>query len=535
MSASPMDVAHLEVALAGHDFPTALELIRHCESETPDLTALIDRWIVRGDCPCLTDFSQVLGEQEILTAERVRLNGVWGALASGDLHYALSLLPEQVSELGEKEWGYAAEAALLYALLHYGCGDLARARTFAGLAQSGLTGQRRHSLLLIALLVQSRVALHESNSDLAESCSQLASSLPWQSPGARSWQKAIESIAHLASGRYDDALKCADSAILQACTDAVGLHLFPHCALVVKASINRDRCNQSETKHTLAQATIRLRQTSQLPLQTEITALTAHVQMDGGSTEAEGIALLLALGTHPLAVPELQDLIDAREVDLRVRINDLTRARVLIDRMESKQIRTFLQAGVDAESHPSRTLVQAAGGGFRWHRQQVEAEMIRARSRVREQHSSSVHLWRALELASQSGTVRPLLDNPMSARLFSTPNLRELLDSLEGDDDTSVGHHLERVLQEHQKHALSGPESHALTARELEVLRAVADGADFSAVAKLLVLSRWTVKGHFYRACKKLGISGRDAAIAKVHQIDQPRHVSQCQGDDALP
>ncbi|MHB1433760.1 MAG: response regulator transcription factor, partial [Streptosporangiaceae bacterium] len=55
-----------------------------------------------------------------------------------------------------------------------------------------------------------------------------------------------------------------------------------------------------------------------------------------------------------------------------------------------------------------------------------------------------------------------------------------------------------------------------LTARETEVLALVARGLTNAAIARRLSLSEATVKTHLLRACAKLDVSGRTAAVTRA-------------------
>jgi DNA-binding NarL/FixJ family response regulator len=55
-----------------------------------------------------------------------------------------------------------------------------------------------------------------------------------------------------------------------------------------------------------------------------------------------------------------------------------------------------------------------------------------------------------------------------------------------------------------------------LSARETEVLALVARGLTNAQIARRLYLSEATVKTHLLRACAKLGVSGRTAAVTKA-------------------
>jgi len=63
-----------------------------------------------------------------------------------------------------------------------------------------------------------------------------------------------------------------------------------------------------------------------------------------------------------------------------------------------------------------------------------------------------------------------------------------------------------------------GPEPGALSAREAEVLALVARGLTNVQIGRELFVSEATVKTHLMRACAKLGVTGRTAAVTKAMQ-----------------
>ena len=64
-----------------------------------------------------------------------------------------------------------------------------------------------------------------------------------------------------------------------------------------------------------------------------------------------------------------------------------------------------------------------------------------------------------------------------------------------------------------------GPDGSLLTAREVDVLRLVADGLTNGAVAEHLVLSEHTVHGHVANAMTKLDVGTRAAAVARAGDL----------------
>jgi DNA-binding NarL/FixJ family response regulator len=64
-----------------------------------------------------------------------------------------------------------------------------------------------------------------------------------------------------------------------------------------------------------------------------------------------------------------------------------------------------------------------------------------------------------------------------------------------------------------------GPQPESLSARETEVLALVARGLTNAAIGRALFVSEATVKTHLTRACAKLGVAGRTAAVTKAMEI----------------
>jgi DNA-binding NarL/FixJ family response regulator len=62
------------------------------------------------------------------------------------------------------------------------------------------------------------------------------------------------------------------------------------------------------------------------------------------------------------------------------------------------------------------------------------------------------------------------------------------------------------------------PRTETLSARETEVLALVARGMTNFQIGRALFVSEATVKTHLMRACAKLGVTGRAAAVAKAMQ-----------------
>lgn len=64
-----------------------------------------------------------------------------------------------------------------------------------------------------------------------------------------------------------------------------------------------------------------------------------------------------------------------------------------------------------------------------------------------------------------------------------------------------------------------GPQPEVLSARETEVLALVARGLTNVQIGRALFVSEATVKTHLTRACTKLGVAGRTAAVTKAMEI----------------
>lgn len=452
--------------------------------------------------------------------ERIALDRAWTGYASGDFQGARQAFPSHLTELGNSRWSFAAEAALICSLIEYCCGEMSNALVHARMAQNGLSDKGRELFLLPTLVVQSSIAYHHRHREQAEAIWQIAAHLPVASDEERSWVAAISSVALASKGLFEEAKEQSLRAIELSADQPP--HRCAHIAWLVRAQILRDQGDGQAAQEVLNDAFRRLDDFPNLPMHGELRALQAHLDLDEQRRYAESIESVAALSSHPFATEELQDHLDYIETPLRIRTNEMTRAKVLAGRIEPSPRRTILECAINAESRPSKTLGILASGAFKWHRHQIETEIIRSRARRKDLNEAAMQIWRAIERALTSNSIRPFLDYPLVVLALTNPEFVEHLGATRpgGDHGDELESHLERVLQAQAPLALQGPETHALSARELEILRAVKSGGDFNTVAKMLVVSRWTVRGHFYSACRKLGVSGMEAAMAKLREID---------------
>ena len=88
--------------------------------------------------------------------------------------------------------------------------------------------------------------------------------------------------------------------------------------------------------------------------------------------------------------------------------------------------------------------------------------------------------------------------------------VRELDD--EGAGDRRLGWALERLTR-----------AHRLTKREAEVLAGVLDGHDNTSLARVLSISRATVKWHMHNLFCKCGVANREALLRAALQLRTPK------------
>jgi len=75
------------------------------------------------------------------------------------------------------------------------------------------------------------------------------------------------------------------------------------------------------------------------------------------------------------------------------------------------------------------------------------------------------------------------------------------------------------VLVDERPVLMDGADVSSLSARELDVLRLVAEGLDNDEVARRLTLSTRTVERHLQNVYTKLGVQGRSARTAAVARL----------------
>jgi len=140
--------------------------------------------------------------------------------------------------------------------------------------------------------------------------------------------------------------------------------------------------------------------------------------------------------------------------------------------------------------------------------------------------ASRAALVEALRVAHRQGQMRTVLDAVANAEQM----LAELLDS--EALDPVLRFYVERLLSHGKAAASHGREDEQgapLSRRELEVLHLVSQALPNKKIARVLNVSPETVKWHMKNIFYKLGVSGRDEAIARV------RDLGLLQGGDLLP
>jgi ATP/maltotriose-dependent transcriptional regulator MalT len=95
---------------------------------------------------------------------------------------------------------------------------------------------------------------------------------------------------------------------------------------------------------------------------------------------------------------------------------------------------------------------------------------------------------------------------------YERENVKERENAREPEIDRAALHVLEGTYRASQRAV------DVLTERELEVLRAVADGASVAQAAEVLVVSRETVKKHLGNIYTKLGVHSKMAAVALLRE-----------------
>lgn len=121
------------------------------------------------------------------------------------------------------------------------------------------------------------------------------------------------------------------------------------------------------------------------------------------------------------------------------------------------------------------------------------------------------HIASALALAAPEGYTRLFLDEgPLMQRLLR----QAVAQGIEPDASARLLSALE-----FDAAAAARPAVDALTERELEVLRLLASGLSYAAIADGLHLGVSTVKTHINRAYDKLGVSNRTLAVARAREL----------------
>jgi LuxR family maltose regulon positive regulatory protein len=205
--------------------------------------------------------------------------------------------------------------------------------------------------------------------------------------------------------------------------------------------------------------------------------------------------------------------IDQAEQGVRSEIHELTertQARWLV------AVRDFEAAA--AVLGPLTALCEARGR----HRNATQLRRLHAAvdARSGRQDAADVKVLVALQSGHRLGLLRTLLDaDPQARDLVRGVAQRHALDPV-------LAFYAERLLATPRRSSTASPApaapaaTEAFSEREVDVLRLLAQAMPNKKIARALNLSPETVKWYLSRIYAKLGVSGRDEAVARVRDRD---------------
>ncbi|AYC35129.1 helix-turn-helix transcriptional regulator [Pseudomonas cavernae] len=178
-------------------------------------------------------------------------------------------------------------------------------------------------------------------------------------------------------------------------------------------------------------------------------------------------------------------------------------------------------------AEPAAALAEAivAAQGSQHHRRALKLRLLRAMALagLHQDGAAFEELTLALRFASHEGFLRTFLDEgaPMAALLKRWAAAHQGKHQPSGIDAQFLATLLERIGSDRAaaSTAAPGPGSHgepleALTAREIQVIRLLAEGHRNRVIAEKMFLSEFTVKSHLRNINAKLGAQGRTEAVA---------------------
>lgn len=187
----------------------------------------------------------------------------------------------------------------------------------------------------------------------------------------------------------------------------------------------------------------------------------------------------------------------------------------------------FAEALLHAANHQDRAALDALGergrddSALRQRRDRCAAMGLRAilLARVGQQAIALEVMRDALLMGQQQGLVRTLLD--------LGPELLALADECaqqHGATDPILAFYVDHLRHQSQRHLSTVPQQavslrESLSERELEILRALAHSMSNKRIAQVLGVSPETVKWHLRNVYGKLGVAGRDDAVARGRDL----------------
>ncbi len=236
----------------------------------------------------------------------------------------------------------------------------------------------------------------------------------------------------------------------------------------------------------------------------------------------------LSLGERVRCLLRLGDLAAARQVLHQLQV--LAARQACDDSPVCLRVRgaaRYAQALLLAASHDDRAALEALGDPGRYdtpllqRRDRCAAQALRAilLARVGQRSVALQALHDTLLQAQQYGLVRSMLD-------LGDELLALAVECAQGDGqvDPVLGFYVDHLSQQATLHRAGAQQSvktlrEPLSERELEILRALAHSMSNKRIALVLGVSPETVKWHLRNVYTKLGVAGRDDAVARARDL----------------
>ena len=326
---------------------------------------------------------------------------------------------------------------------------------------------------------------------------------------------AIRAMEAFLAGRYNEAYESALFALHSSEAFEVRGIFIPFEAAYILADVSLEFGDEEKSLEIIENYLPLAIQAEQWPWVVGLLAKAALVKVQQGRVN-EGLNFIRQAREYvagPRFGKDIAYLADWHEIFARIALNDFERIQELAFRLPNNSLTRYLLLMFEARKNPGEAARLASSIPEDSEHQKFGKALFLAEATFSNPPVATRHLREALEIAAAHGYFRSFLN--------LSQECKSLLLDIAGKNPTV---YMEQIAQGIRKQSNAVQHDgigsdHALTKRELDILRRLATGLPITQIAATLHISNNTIKTHLKNVYRKMSVGSREEAVARGHEL----------------